>query len=675
MGYWENRQAQAMYESMESAEDVAKRLADIYAKASRHLSYKIDGIYEKFRDKHHMTDKDAMALLNTLRDKNDVAELRRALEGKAKTDPGYADLVAKLESQAYGARIERLEQLQTEIDSMMKEIYKQEKQITTSHYKDLAKNAYYREIYNVQRKVGFQFSFSAIDPAKVEHLLRSTWSGANYSARIWKNLQGVADDVKEQLTLGLLTGKSEEDMAREIANKYATGAFESRRLIRTESNFVNGQMQLTAYEECDADQYEFVAVLDLLTSEVCRELDGKVFSRKDAMPGVNMNPMHPFCRSTTIIHLEDEVVSGLKRRARDPETGENKLVPVSMNYKEWYDKNVKGKGMEKPQKGLKKQAADDMIKTAEKPVAEAMRIENFPPAFREKAEEKSTQELIDYVNGLKGADANVVKLYNSMGKMENISANGIPFKISHAKGCSVNYSYRPSTGQLSEVKLTIPKLAAGARPGAINTTLHENMHLIDMYLRENVELRGHFSSTPAAKVLDEALRKVSPDIGKKAEDIFRQYDEEYAKIRKTVREAYDKKISELTDQFYPEGVNIWADTGKYKKYEKERKKLYNLMSDEIDASCRDAMGGGIGELQDIYDALSGGRARDSGAVHYGHGSAYFRSLDNKKAEIIANYGALSVTRPDLIDLLREDKPELVEAMDKMVVEMLKKVGD
>lgn len=359
MGYWENRQAQAMYESMESAEEAAKRLADIYAKASRHLSYKMDGIYEKFKDKHHLTDEEAMTLLNTLQDKNDIAELRRALERKTKTDPEYADLVTKLESRAYGARIERLEQLQNEIDRMMKEIYKQEKQITTSHYKDLAQNAYYREIYNVQRKVGFQFSFSAVDPVKIEKLLRSTWSGANYSARIWKNLQGVADDVKEQLTLGLLTGKSEGEMAREIANKYATGAFEARRLIRTESNFVNGQMQLSAYEECDADKYEFVAVLDLLTSEICRELDGKIFKRKDAVPGVNMNPMHPFCRSTTIIHLGDEVVSGLKRRARDPKTGENRLVPASMNYKEWYRQNVAGNPQaQAAEKSLKNKVTD-----------------------------------------------------------------------------------------------------------------------------------------------------------------------------------------------------------------------------------------------------------------------------------------------------------------------------
>ena len=137
-----------------------------------------------------------------------------------------------------------------------------------------------------------------------------------------------------------------------------------------------------------------------------------------------------------------------------------------------------------------------------------------------------------------------------------------------------------------------------------------------------------------------------------------------------------KKVEELTNQYYSDGIpNVWGDIKKYKQYEKERKKLYTLMNDEIDTMSRDAMGGGIGQLQDIYDALSGGAARDSGAVMYGHGSAYYRSMDARKAEIIANYGAMSVTRPDLIDMLREDKPELVEALDALVEEMLKKVGD
>lgn len=374
MGYWENRQAQMMYEYMEDAEKVSKELADIYAKASRYLSYKIDGIYEKFRDKHSLTNKEAMALLNTLKNKNDIADLRQTLAGKAKTDPKYTDILAKLESQAYRARIERLEHLQNEIDLMMKEVYKQEKLVTTSHYVDLAANSYYREIYNVQRRVGFQFSFSAVDPKKIDLLLRSTWSGANYSSRIWKNVHGLGADVKEQLIIGLLTGKSEEDMAKEIANKYATGAFEARRLVRTESNFSNGYMQLAAYEECDAEQYEFVAVLDLLTSEECRELDGKVFPVKDAKPGVNMNPMHPFCRSTTIIHLGSGVVQGLKRRARNPATGKNECVPADMNYKQWYEQNVANN----PQA----QAAEKMIKNRS---SDAKQYEKYKEVIGKKA--------------------------------------------------------------------------------------------------------------------------------------------------------------------------------------------------------------------------------------------------------------------------------------------------
>ena len=82
------------------------------------------------------------------------------------------------------------------------------------------------------------------------------------------------------------------------------------------------------------------------------------------------------------------------------------------------------------------------------------------------------------------------------------------------------------------------------------------------------------------------------------------------------------------------------------------------------------LGGGVGNLEDIYDALSGGTARGSHKVRYGHGSSYYSDTDNRRAETLANYGALSVLRPDLIELLAEDKPELVEALGECVAEML-----
>ena len=54
----------------------------------------------------------------------------------------------------------------------------------------------------------------------------------------------------------------------------------------------------------------------------------------------------------------------------------------------------------------------------------------------------------------------------------------------------------------------------------------------------------------------------------------------------------------------------------------------------------------ISSLEDIYDALSGGSARDAGLVRYGHGSKYYRDIGKRAEETLANYGALSVVRPD-----------------------------
>jgi len=55
-----------------------------------------------------------------------------------------------------------------------------------------------------------------------------------------------------------------------------------------------------------------------------------------------MPPMHPWCRSTTIAVIDGAVTKDLKRRARDPETGELYEVPSDMTYEEWKKSIVDG---------------------------------------------------------------------------------------------------------------------------------------------------------------------------------------------------------------------------------------------------------------------------------------------------------------------------------------------
>lgn len=338
--YWGNRQTQNMWEYMQSAENTAKEVASLYAEASEYLNKELDKIYQKFRSKHGLSQAEADRLLHQLPDDATMQQMMDALR-QSQDDTEKAALLAELESPAYRARLERLEAVQKELDGLMQNVYQQEKTITTRSYVDLANEAFTKTIYDVQQRVGLGFSFAKLDPDRVDKLLHSKWSGANYSKRIWHNTQQLAGQLKHELLLNTLTGRTEREAAESLRQRFAAGASEARRLVRTESNFVSNQMQMQAYEECGIERYEYVATLDLRTSPRCRKLDGKRFPISEQQPGTNCPPMHPWCRSTTVCDLSEDERAGMERRARNPETGETELVPVDMTYDDWYKQYVR----------------------------------------------------------------------------------------------------------------------------------------------------------------------------------------------------------------------------------------------------------------------------------------------------------------------------------------------
>ena len=331
-----------MFEYMQSAEDTADDIARMYQKASGYISHELDKIFERYKRKHHLTDAETYRLLNDLKDKTSLDELKQALRAPGRGQTA-ADILAELESPAFRARLERLQQLQNQIDMTMQQIYKQEKVRSTSHYVDLANEAYYKSIFDIQQRTGLGFSFSTIDHKAIDRVINSKWSGANYSERIWHNTRALAQDLKQELLINLVTGRTDNEVADIIANKYAQGASNARRLVRTESCNLANQMEMRSYEECGIETYIYVATLDLRTSTMCRKLDGKRFKVSEQQPGLNCPPMHPWCRSTTICDISDGELSQMKRRARNPVTGKNETVPANMTYEQWYDKNVRGR--------------------------------------------------------------------------------------------------------------------------------------------------------------------------------------------------------------------------------------------------------------------------------------------------------------------------------------------
>lgn len=356
--YWENRAAWDMYHRMEDAEQTADLLAKVYRNSSMLLTHKAKDIFEKYMTKHGLSETQAWNLLNTMQDRTSMEELLNALRNKD-SDKTKQELLRELEAPAYRVRIERLQDLLQQVDRVMQEVYQQEQLFDTSFFQNLSEATYYRSIYNIQKRTGYGFSFSNISQKQISQVLSMNWSGSHYSQRIWKNTQELSETLKQELLVSLLTGRTDRETSEVIMNRCGAGAMQARRLVRTESCFLSGELTARSYEECGIEKYRYLATLDLRTSKICRELDGKIFSMKDRKAGKNYPPMHPWCRSTTISVIDEDELRNMKRRAYNPKTGRTETVPVNMTYDQWYKKYVKGNVQAEAEEKSVQNAASD----------------------------------------------------------------------------------------------------------------------------------------------------------------------------------------------------------------------------------------------------------------------------------------------------------------------------
>lgn len=336
--YWELRKAELMHAQIERADITFGEISKVYDKSKKHIEKNVKGIFNKFSLEYGLTKKEAEQVVNLMRSKK-ASNLVPTLN-LIPVSERVQQVINDLNSPAYVSRINRLQSLIDEIDNVQRYIAKHEISKTTDLYKDVAKHGYYNNIHQMQTQTGIGFSFNALDEDLVERLIKTPWNGRNYSERIWNNTRKLSETLKDEVLQAVLTGKKEKDVTDELINRFNVGEFESKRLIRTETAHINNEMEALSYEEADIEKYRFVAVLDTRTSHICREHDYKVYKVSERQVGVNFPPLHPFCRSTTIAVFDDEDLTELSRRARDPKTGKTTTIPGNMDYEDWYDKYV-----------------------------------------------------------------------------------------------------------------------------------------------------------------------------------------------------------------------------------------------------------------------------------------------------------------------------------------------
>ncbi len=358
--YWEERAARRMYEDMKTAEEAAEDIRKLYTRASRYIQSQGSDIFEAFRRQTGLSEAEARRYLTQAKNPADVQsviEFAKQIQDPARRQ----ELLNWIKASATQSRLARLATLQDAIDTLVPMLYAQEMKYHQDAYRKIIQDAYLHKTFDIQQYAGFGKFVEPMDEKRIDKLMRERWLGSNYSSRLWGNTDRLAKSLRDELMVSFLTGRPQLATWRAIDAEFNKGQHAARRLVRTESNYLANQGHAEAYKDSGVEKYIYVATLDMKTSEICRGLDGKRFLVKNAQPGVNYPPMHPWCRSTTIAWMPDQLLARMKRTARDPITGKNYKVPANMTYNEWYKKYVEGNPAAVAKKKKSDALANDVI--------------------------------------------------------------------------------------------------------------------------------------------------------------------------------------------------------------------------------------------------------------------------------------------------------------------------
>lgn len=375
--YWDRRAVDQDIKVHEELNSVESKVTNAYQKAQNYLTDEVKKIYRRYLSKSEMSEVEAKKVMNMSVDPANVVELQSIV--KTVKDTGIKKQAQNyLTGMAVKSRITRLEDLKAKSYLVSKQVADVQLRRSTDYYIDVIEEAYSQasaeaiigksesalKLYDDGKYPTYVFEddksfielsdpetgkvhkrieidkdtvvpeFKEMSTKQVRNVLDSRWQGSNYSKRIWDDTDLLAKKLEELFTVEAMTGMSERDMVKEIQSIFDVSRGVARRLIRTEANYMAGQGKLKGWIAQGVEYYIIVATLDLRTSKICMEQDGKKYKVSEAKVGVNYVPFHPFCRSVARAWFNERTLSGT-RVANDPLTGDRFTISHSDHYKKW----------------------------------------------------------------------------------------------------------------------------------------------------------------------------------------------------------------------------------------------------------------------------------------------------------------------------------------------------
>jgi SPP1 gp7 family putative phage head morphogenesis protein len=429
-----------------------------------------------------------------------------------------------------------------------------------------------------------------------------------------------------------MTGADPQKAIDAISKKMMTSKYNAGRLVMTEEAYFNSLSQGDMFKELDVEKYEIVATLDSHTSEICQDVDGKVFPMSEYESGVTAPPFHVYCRSTTAPWFpEDYGVKG-ERAARDTDDDKTYHVPANMSYDDWYKKFVENDD----KSDLKTEPDDGTIKVTR----------DYDSSMAKSFGKKHYDAMRDLVDKCK--NKTLAKLWDKYESQITVRSANYK-KTAHCSGTNISLDIEADAkGSSYEMPYEV--------------AFHESGHALDHLFRLTYEPRMllHFSALYENGKFPTMIRdEISTLVDGKAAIIKQEWKDHAGDWKWLHDRGY---IDKWSYGFY-ERNGSWL--GREPKYAKSM--AYKAVENEIRALNPQQKA----NLSDIMEGATGAKIN----VGYGHGKTYWsKGLgkdDHLATEAFAEMTAATMTNLESLETIKKYLPKSYEIYEEMLEWMAK----
>lgn len=297
--YWAKRRDELLEQMAKDEQELNAKLAKLYEKEVARLERDIAAYYQKYGQDNVIEYRRLLADLSDA----DRRLLIERMDDFAKKYPQYAHLLPVRKS-IY--KLNELEGIQTSIRLQQLEIGAIEQEELTAHFERQAQRA----ANLAAEQMGFGSNFYSVDASVVQSTVGAAWaSGAAFSERIWANRERLAAYLNDDFGKLIARGVAYDTAARELSGRFANvSTRDAKRLVYTEGTFLFNEAQARVHEG-DFECYALSCVDDNRVCKVCREIQAAQKESparfSDRQPGVNFPPLHPWCRCSYTVEVDD----------------------------------------------------------------------------------------------------------------------------------------------------------------------------------------------------------------------------------------------------------------------------------------------------------------------------------------------------------------------------------